>query len=140
MKRTPLKRRRTTSIARLKRECDALWAKVVKAQAGWRCVRCDSPDNLHGHHIVKRSRSAYLRHNIDNGLCLCRDCHVWWHNASEIEAVEWTRTVVPSGTIEHLMIELQRGRGGWRPSSTHYRDTKVSLEHWLAMGGCDARA
>lgn len=129
MKRTPLKRRRTTSLARLKRECDTLWAKLVKARYNNRCARCPATENLHAHHIIKRSRSAYLRHNLSNGLCLCRDCHAWWHGASEVEAVVWCAGIVGSETLDDLVGYVRWARTvRWKPTAEHYRDTKAVLE------------
>ena len=62
---------------------DALWSKAVKYVWG-ACAICGAKTNLESHHIAKR-RHGILRHEIDNGICVCVNpkaegtCHNFVH-------------------------------------------------------------
>jgi len=56
------------------------WALSVKAQSNHTCVKCGCADNLVAHHIKSFSANIELRLDIDNGACLCRECHMKFHN------------------------------------------------------------
>lgn len=73
MKRTPIKKRRTTPTANLKLRCDKLWAQVVKARAQGRCEICKR-EGHEAHHVAGRVR-VILRHALQNGVFLCKKCH-----------------------------------------------------------------
>ena len=59
---------------RLAAECLALWAECVKAKAKYQCEWCKRKENLNAHHFFSRSRQS-VRYNIENGICLCSNCH-----------------------------------------------------------------
>ena len=63
---------RKKQIARL----DKLWSKAVIERDKKICQKCfkfgDNP-----HHVIPR-RYVALRHDLNNGLTLCTDCHVNW--------------------------------------------------------------
>jgi hypothetical protein len=67
----------------VKKSCDKLWAKVVKARAGWRCERCGvSPESARGfqaHHLDGRNNHR-LRFDLRNGIASCAACHRWAHD------------------------------------------------------------
>jgi 5-methylcytosine-specific restriction endonuclease McrA len=51
------------------------WAGVAaraKAQAGYRCMFCNSPGELHAHHRTYERRGAELEEDV---VALCADCH-----------------------------------------------------------------
>ena len=45
----------------------------VYSRDGWRCRRCNSPLNLHPHHILKRSKVRL--DTPENLVTLCAACH-----------------------------------------------------------------
>ncbi len=54
---------------------DKLWSKKVKELAGNRCEICFVTGvKLNAHHIQGR-KNYNVRWNLDNGVCLCNDCH-----------------------------------------------------------------
>lgn len=122
------RRVRKASISQLRKKCDALWARLIVAR-DVKCQRCSGKDFLQAHHIVRRSRSSWLRHNLNNGMTLCRNCHIWWHNAAEVEAVSWTETMIGSGRMAYLIEELYSSRrAGWKPTAEHYHNILAGLE------------
>lgn len=61
------------------------WKKKVKTRDGNICVKCGSRENLHVHHILAYSKYPEMRYDVDNGITLCKDCHLKehkgdWHN------------------------------------------------------------
>jgi predicted restriction endonuclease len=67
---------------------DTAWALLVRVRAGYRCERCGSRGPLEAHHIFHKHIPA-TRHDIDNGVCLCREfdhaggCHEFAHSEPE---------------------------------------------------------
>jgi len=51
------------------------WADDVKKLAGNTCEICGSTDNLHAHHVEPKSTNPAMAYDIENGMCLCSDCH-----------------------------------------------------------------
>ncbi len=55
-------------------ELDALWAKCIKARAGWKSEYSGKEDCLHSHHIGGKSCHA-MRWSLWNGICLTSGEH-----------------------------------------------------------------
>lgn len=53
-----------------------IWAKAVKAKAGYKCEYCGSKNYLVSHHIFS-IRHSNTKWDIDNGICLCVGHHVF---------------------------------------------------------------
>lgn len=51
------------------------WADTVKQKAGYKCEICGSTANLVAHHIEPVKTHPHLQADIDNGVCLCGNCH-----------------------------------------------------------------
>jgi hypothetical protein len=51
------------------------WARKVKRDCGYRCIICRSQIDIHAHHIWPVSRYPELEDVIENGVCLCAECH-----------------------------------------------------------------
>jgi 5-methylcytosine-specific restriction endonuclease McrA len=62
-----------------------LWRKVVFARDNWTCQKCGARNGngktiyLHPHHILNFAEHPELRFAIDNGITLCRKCHIEFH-------------------------------------------------------------
>ena len=57
-----------------------LWRQVIFEKYSGLCARCLSKGritNAHdAHHIVHKTQGLALRYSIDNGVALCRTCHL----------------------------------------------------------------
>lgn len=74
------------------RSADLAWRKAVKERDGHRCRRCGATEALHAHHVQPRGPSPHLRHDIDNGVTLCRLCHSHVHaHPAESYEVGWLK-------------------------------------------------
>ena len=57
-----------------------LWREAVFKRDGWKCKKCKKPGGyLHPHHIFNFSTFINLRFAIDNGITMCKDCHMEFH-------------------------------------------------------------
>lgn len=52
-----------------------IWRKLVLQKDGYKCVDCESSENLQAHHILEWYEFPEGRVNIENGICLCGRCH-----------------------------------------------------------------
>lgn len=52
------------------------WAREVKERDGYKCKKCGDKENLEAHHIVPWKKNKLLKHDISNGITLCRSCHI----------------------------------------------------------------
>ena len=51
--------------------------KVIRRDK--RCVICGSIKNRVAHHLNHASYFPEQRYDVENGVCLCRDCHIQFH-------------------------------------------------------------
>ncbi len=56
-----------------------LWQESVFHRDNHCCVKCEETDGLCAHHIIGWDKDKNLRYEINNGLTLCRACHVKIH-------------------------------------------------------------
>lgn len=69
-------RKKKTEKQLAKDRCDDLWSELVKMRAGFKCEVCQRKDTLNSHHIYSRANHA-VRHDPDNGVCLCVSHHTF---------------------------------------------------------------
>lgn len=61
------------------------WRKSVYLRDNYTCQHCGSKKELQAHHIIpwKNTKNRkWLRYDIDNGITLCRSCHLKAHGGS----------------------------------------------------------
>ena len=95
----------------LKKECGILWAKCVKARAGWKSELSGKTENLNAHHL--RGKSNYmLRFSLDNGFCLTNGEHFYIaHNTGRQQGFE-ERVKAIRGADVFEKLELLRSFSG----------------------------
>jgi len=52
-----------------------LWAGTIKMRANWACEMCGKTKRLHAHHLLAYAPNHDRGLDLDNGICLCYDCH-----------------------------------------------------------------
>ena len=58
-----------------------LWRESVFAKDNWTCQKCSNKGgNLNAHHIKNFAQYPKLRFNVNNGITLCKNCHLLEHN------------------------------------------------------------
>lgn len=60
-------------------ELGKLWKKQVLYRANYKCQLCASKELLCCHHLNSFDTHAEQRFDVDNGVCLCRNCHAAFH-------------------------------------------------------------
>jgi 5-methylcytosine-specific restriction endonuclease McrA len=70
-------------------ELDTLARNATLARAGHACERCGRSERLQWHHVYTRAIRS-LRWDLDNLICLCAGCHLWWHH-EPLDATIWMR-------------------------------------------------
>ena len=62
------------------------WRLQVFKKDNYICQSCNKKatykNPLHAHHIVKFSESLELAFDVDNGVTLCKKCHIKEHNVT----------------------------------------------------------
>lgn len=61
------------------------WKQAVLERDNYKCTKCGATEDLHAHHIKAFSVYPELRYEVENGITLCRTCHLKehkgdWHN------------------------------------------------------------
>ena len=67
----------------IQKRCERLFKEIVCLRADCKCEVCGGTKGITAHHFIPRSLSAYLKYDLDNGVCLCQGCHFAHHHKSE---------------------------------------------------------
>ena len=67
------------------------WTNKVKAAGN--CALCNSTENLEAHHVIKWADYPQGRIDINNGLCLCIDCHTKEHEHDQSYSLMKARNI-----------------------------------------------
>lgn len=59
-----------------------IWAYAVKVRDNFTCQVCgnNKSGNLISHHLESYNSNHFLRINLNNGICLCCNCHAKFHH------------------------------------------------------------
>lgn len=60
----------------------AEWRDKIYERDGYTCQKCgdSSGGNLNAHHIIPHSVNREIAWELDNGICLCKPCHIEFHS------------------------------------------------------------
>lgn len=90
---------------KLRNLADKLRSLIVRSRG--RCEMCGSKNNLQDHHVVEKSRSTYLRYDLENSLCLCMGCHMKWHHMGVLAAGDWFMKKYGQARWDYLIAHQQ---------------------------------
>ena len=105
-------RKRKSKRSRLIRECDALFARLIRLKRGGRCEYCGKipkPRGLHLHHIFSR-RCLRTRWDERNVVLLCFHCHRFVAHSSVAGFREWAEVRLGPTEWALLTLEYQKGK------------------------------
>ena len=60
------------------------WAREVRMQYNYHCVYCNTSRHLSAHHIFPKSKYKGLKYNLNNGILMCKECHIELHQLNDI--------------------------------------------------------
>ena len=52
------------------------WREAVIERDKYKCVLCDSKEHLEAHHCKPKSQFPELAYDVNNGVMLCKRCHI----------------------------------------------------------------
>jgi predicted restriction endonuclease len=55
------------------------WNRRIYRRDGNKCSMCGSQENLHAHHVKPVKTNPELKCSIENGITLCKNCHMIAH-------------------------------------------------------------
>ena len=55
------------------------WRRAVFERDNWTCQKCGSKKDLNAHHIKSYAKFPKLRYRLNNGITLCKKCHIEIH-------------------------------------------------------------
>jgi predicted restriction endonuclease len=76
--------------------------ECVLNRAGHRCEKCGKGERLQWHHVYTRAILS-LRWDMDNLVCLCAGCHLWWHH-NPLDAAAWFESKVGAARVSRLKL------------------------------------
>lgn len=123
--------------------CDDQWAIAVKLPGV--CAICGCSDKrLEAHHLRGRQDRHY-RHRLENGICLCTNCHTFsnrisahgtplafldWLAANQMDTLRWWNKVIDDESAERALAHIQgrSPRYHSNPTADEYRDIAQVLD------------
>ena len=57
-----------------RRKADKVWSEVIRRTG--KCIICGAERYLQAHHLIHRG-AIFFRHNLENGVALCPQCHTY---------------------------------------------------------------
>jgi hypothetical protein len=92
---------------------DSLWFAIQRIRFGGICKICGKRTSEPAHHIFGRGLS--VRWEIDNGILLCRECHIKAHNKCKLfrvledtpEMFKLFRTIAHDVDFEAIKLKLE---------------------------------
>lgn len=101
------------TIKTLKKNCEALYKKVIIIRDEGTCTWCQKCIGEAVHHIILRNRSALLFYDLLNLVLLCKGCHYKYHNDPQAGDY-WFMTTYPA-RWEYLHFPICDEFGWKRP-------------------------
>lgn len=117
-----LRERKKLSPAKLKKECDALWSKIIRKKGT--CEVCGKKLNLNAHHIIGR-KNLTLRFDLKNGCCLCSGCHKFYQQSAHEDPLWFTEWLKQNRPDDYNYLQEQKNK---KTTSIDYLNLKSELE------------
>ena len=85
---------------------DILWSKIIRKLFPV-CCRCKMAKSTTAAHIYGKKIAPGLRHDVDNGLGMCMDCHeICDHGANRQEILDLARSI--HGVVKFEALSSRR--------------------------------
>lgn len=98
--------KRKLNKRQLIKKCDKLFSEVVRSIG--ECEHCGAKDKtLHCAHIISRAYRS-TRWNLENAVCLCTRCHLYWAHKNPVEFVDWLEEYYGEDIRQRLRQEAQK--------------------------------
>lgn len=72
------------------------WRRKVLVRDNYTCQHCgEKPKTLHSHHVKSFTEFESLRYDVNNGIVLCKACHIAIHRiegkGKNLRNAKWAR-------------------------------------------------
>ena len=64
------------------KDCEDLWSKIIYARASDQCEVTGSTYKTNAHHLLEKGSFIKYKFDLNNGICLCSDIHMFNVNIS----------------------------------------------------------
>jgi len=103
-----------------RKKADKLWSEIIR-EVGY-CEVCGKQTGLVAHHLISKGGNMKFRHDISNGICLCRYHHTMGKDISAHGAME---------AVDNFLKWLKDKRGGvWLWYIEHKNDKRFEKQDW----------
>ena len=86
---------------------DIRWSNRVIALYNHKCAICETQNELCAHHIAPKSKHPELRYDLNNGLALCKWCHVAKANDENVHRILRTDLSRYESLMKALVLKRQ---------------------------------
>jgi len=108
------------------KELDKLWSIKVK-ERDCKCLKCGKKTDLQAAHIFPRTK-INTRFDINNGITLCKRCHLYWAHKEPIEFTKWVEYHLGKKKVDELYKKSQEIKhGGFSKKELEEIETKLNL-------------
>lgn len=116
-----------------------IWIKEVLNRDGNKCQNCQTEKSLVAHHIIGWYENKELRFDINNGLTLCRSCHMKHHEVLKDKGfkkglVPWNKGMKGIGTGMKKGIKFTDEHK--KKLSDAKKGKHLSEEHKISLKNC----
>ena len=79
--------------------------KQVLEHYDHKCALCGSSEKLNVHHLVYKDYQSGEKDRLEDLICLCENCHMWFHKVKAVEDKEFLRFEADKKQQFKLMFE-----------------------------------
>lgn len=92
------------------KELDKLWSIKVK-ERDCKCLKCGKKTDLQAAHIFPRTK-INTRFDINNGITLCKRCHLYWAHKNPVEFTVWIEYKLGEKKFNELYKKSKKIKAG----------------------------
>lgn len=109
------------------------WSMKIRRFQGNICLKCDSSEALHSHHIIAKCRNRKYRYSLSNGISLCSACHrrlhsLFGHKTDISHLVLFFGLSDLEEKIIEILIKEENGREDLEKAK-HYIDLLIAAKY-----------
>ncbi len=100
-------------LPKILKDTHDLWSIAIRKRDK-KCVMCGTAEYLEAHHcIVHSARAGAMKFELDNGICLCRNCHIFifhqkWGQRQGKEWYDRLSRIIDSRVSKERQEEIER--------------------------------
>lgn len=112
-----------------KKICDRLWSEAVRLRDNNTCQKCGATNGIDAHHVICKSVSLLLRHDLRNGIALCNNCHTFGNESAHKNGLQFAKY------FERIRPDDYKFLMKWKYKTApnyDYKLTELSLKEYIS--------